>query len=132
MNGSVMPLAGMRCRFTATLIADCMPNKMAKPAAAKRVNGVFTAHRARQRADHDEGIQRDQRQAERDAEFLRRHREHEVGVALRQQPLDRALARAAAEPAAAHEAFGGDVDVEGVARGRVEELLDAGSPRAAR
>src|SRR5664280_1255944 len=38
MNGSVMPLAGMRCRFTATLIADCMPNKMAKPAAAKRVN----------------------------------------------------------------------------------------------
>ena len=88
--------------------------------------GVFAVHGARQRADHDKGIKRHQRQTERDAEFLRRHREHEVGMALGQQPLDRALARTAAEPAAAHEAFSRDVDVESVAGRRIEEFLDAG------
>ena len=125
MNGSVMPLAGIRCRFTAMLIADCSAEQDGEAGGGKAREGVVVAHGARQRADHDEGIERDQHQAERDAEFLRRHREHEVGVALRQQPLDRALARAAAEPAAAHEAFGGDVDIEGVAGGRIEEALDA-------
>src|SRR5262245_40221965 len=39
MNGSVMPLAGMRCIFTAMLMADCRPNNIAIPAAAKRRNG---------------------------------------------------------------------------------------------
>ena len=37
MNGSVIPLAGIRCKFTAMLIADWNPNRMARPAAAKRV-----------------------------------------------------------------------------------------------
>ena len=39
MNGNVMPLAGIRCKFTAMLIADCVANRMVRPAAAKRVNG---------------------------------------------------------------------------------------------
>ena len=78
-----------------------------------------------QRADDDEGEQGDQDEAQHDAEFLRRHREHEVGVAFGQDALDRALARAAAEPAAAHEGFGRDVDIEGVAGGRIEEAIDA-------
>ena len=39
-----------------------------------------------------------------DAEFLGRHREDEVGMAVGQDALDRALARAAAEPAAAQKA----------------------------
>ena len=39
MNGSVMPLAGIRCRLTAMLIADWVANNIVKPAAAKRVNG---------------------------------------------------------------------------------------------
>src|SRR5262245_39847873 len=39
MNGSVMPLAGMRCIFTAMLMADCRPNNIAMPAAPKRRNG---------------------------------------------------------------------------------------------
>ena len=120
-----MPLAGIRCRLTAMLMADCMPNRMARPAAAKRVKASSLRMARAQRADDDEGEQRDQRQAERDAEFLRRHREDEVGVALGQHALDRALARASAEPAAAHEAFGRDVDVEGVAGRRIEEVLDA-------
>ena len=66
---------------------------------------VLVAQRVPQRADHDEGEQRDQHEAEHDAEFLGRHREHEVGVAVGQDALDRALARAPAEPAAAHERF---------------------------
>ena len=40
-----------------------------------------------------------------------------------QQALHGALARALAEPAAAHEAFGGDVDIEGVARTRIAKAL---------
>ena len=47
-----------------------------------------------------------QNQAEHDAEFLAGHREDEIGVAFGQNALDGALARAVAEPAAAHEGFG--------------------------
>ena len=43
---------------------------------------------------------RDQRQTGDHAEFLRRDREDEVGMRVRQNALDRAFARAAAEPAA--------------------------------
>ena len=67
----------------------------------------------------------DQHKAEHDAELLRRDREHEVGMAVGQDALDGALARPAAEPAAAHEGFHRVVDLEGVAGGRIEEALDA-------
>ena len=125
MNGSVMPLAGIRCRLTAMLIADCMPNSMASPAVGEARERVVVAHGAGQPAQHDEGEQRHQNQAQHDAEFLGADREHEIGMAVRQDALDRALARAAAEPAAAHERFQRHVDLEGVARGRIEEALDA-------
>ena len=105
MNGSVMPLAGMRCKLTAMLIAACTPNRIASPAGGKAREQVLVAQRAQQRADHDEGEQRHQHQAQHDAEFLGRHREHEVGMALRQDALDGALARPVAEPAAAQERF---------------------------
>src|SRR5262249_45095306 len=39
MNRSVMPLAGIKCKFTPMLMAHCSPNKMARPAPAKRANG---------------------------------------------------------------------------------------------
>ncbi len=96
-----------------------------KPGGGEARERVLVAQRMAQRAQHDEGEQRDQHQAEHDAELLGRDREHEVGVALRQDALDRALARPAAEPAAAHEGFDRLIDVEGVARGRIEEALDA-------
>ena len=86
---------------------------------------IFGAHRLDQRTDDDEGEQRDQNEAEHDAEFLGRDREHEIGVALGQDALDGALARTAAEPAAANEGFGGDIDVESVAGGRIEKAVDA-------
>ena len=86
---------------------------------------VLVAHRVTQAAHHDEGEQRHQHQAEHDAEFLGRDREDEIGVALGQDALDRPLARAAAEPAAAQEGFQRLVDVEGVAGGGIEEALDA-------
>ena len=76
--------------------------------------------------------QRDQHEAEHDAEFLGRDREDEVGVAVGQDALHRALARPAAEPAAAHEGFDRVVDLEGVAGGRIEEAVDARAPRAER
>ena len=100
-----MPLAGIRCRLTAMLMADCKPNRIASPATAKRVNGSSFAQRVLQPAQHDEGEQRHQHEAEHDAELLRRDREDEVGMAVRQDALDRALARPEAEPAAAHEGF---------------------------
>ena len=78
------------------LIADCAPNSIARPAAAKRANGSSVAAWRGERAQHDEGEQRDQDQAEHDAELLRRDREDEVGMALGQDALDRALARPAA------------------------------------
>ena len=107
------------------LIADCVPNRMARPAAAKRVNASsLRIARASARITMN-AKKRDQRETQHDAEFLRRHREHEIGVALRQEPLDRALAGTAAQPAAAHEAFDRDVDLEGVAGRRIEEFLDA-------
>ena len=51
--------------------------------------------------------------------------EDEVGVAVGQDALHRALARSLAEPAALHEALDGVVDLERVARCRVEEAVDA-------
>ena len=94
MNGSVMPLAGIRCRLTAMLMADCSAEQDGKAGGGKARERLVVAQRARQRAHDDEGEQRDQHQAEHDAEFLRRHREDEIGVALRQHALDGALARA--------------------------------------
>ena len=83
------------------LIADCRPNRIARPAAAKRANGSSLRMARDSARMHDEGEQRQQREAEDDAEFLGADREDEVGMAVRQDALDRALARAAAEPAAA-------------------------------
>ena len=78
-----------------------------------------------QRAQHDEGEQRDQNEAKHDAEFLGRDGEDEVGVAVGQHALDRALPRPAPKPAAAQERLDRAVDLEGVAGGGIEEALDA-------
>ncbi len=86
---------------------------------------VFGPHGVAQCAQHDEGEQCQQHQAEHDAEFLGRNREHEVGVALGQDTLDRALAGAASEPAAALEGFERLIDVEAVAGRGIAEALDA-------
>ena len=125
MNGSVMPLAGIRCRFTAMLIADCMPNRMARPAAAKRVNGSsLRMARASARMTMKANSATSARQSATPNSSAATANTKSVWLSG-QQPLHGALARALAEPAAAHEAFGGDVDIEGVARGRIEEALDA-------
>ena len=39
MNGSVMPLVGIRSRFTATLMKACLPTSTNSPAAATCSNG---------------------------------------------------------------------------------------------
>ena len=120
-----MPLAGISCRLTAMLIAACTPNRIASPEAAKRENMSSLRIGAQQRADHDEGEQRDQRQAQDDAEFFGRDREHEVGMAVRQAAFGDAFAGAEAEPAAVPERFHRGVDLKGIAGGRVHEALDA-------
>src|SRR4029077_4492359 len=96
-----------------------------QPRRGKADERVFGAHRLGERADDNEREQRDQNEAEHGAEFFRRNSEDEVGVTFGQDALDGALARAAAEPAAADEGFGGDVDIEGVAGGRIDEAIDA-------
>ena len=57
----------------------------------------------------------EQRETQDDAEFLRRHREHEVGMAVGQAALGDALAGAKAEPAAIGEGAHRSVDLKGVA-----------------
>ena len=110
-----MPLAGIRCKFTAMLMADCSPNRIGKTGRREARERILGPHGVAQSAQHDEREQGDQHQAEHDAELLGRDREHEVGMAFRQDALDRALARAAPEPAAALEGFERLIDVEGVA-----------------
>src|SRR5262249_49394232 len=48
----------------------------------------------------------------------------EISMTLRKNALHCALARPFAEPAATHETFCGNIDVEGVAGTRVEEALN--------
>src|SRR5215510_15337865 len=88
---------------------------------------IVIAHGTDQHADDNEGEYRHQRETESDPEFLRRDRKHKIGMALRKNALNGALARPFAEPAAAHEAFSGNVDVESVAGARIEEALNAAS-----
>ena len=59
------------------------------------------------------------------AEFFGRNRQNEVGVAVRQKALHRALARPLPEPAAVHEGLQRHIELIGVARGRIHEALDA-------
>ena len=67
----------------------------------------------------------DQPDADDDAELLGRDREDEVGVGVREDALDDALARPAAEPAAAQDRLERGVDLEGVAGLRRQEAVDA-------
>ena len=96
-----------------------------QPGGGKTDERVAVAHRLDERTDHDEGEQSHETEAEHHAEFLRGHGEHEIGMAFGEDALDGALAGAAAEPAAADERFGGDVDVEGIAGGGIEEAVEA-------
>src|SRR5260370_315990 len=67
----------------------------------------------------------EQREAKDDAEFLRRHREHEISVAIRQAALGDAFARSKPEPAAVGKCFHRGIDLKGISRPGVHEALDA-------
>src|ERR1044072_5048071 len=96
MNGNVMPLAGIRCKFTAMLIADCVAKRMVRPAAANRVNGSsFRMARS----------------------SMRMTMKANSATITRQSAMPNS--------SAAHKAFGCDVDVEGVARRGIEKTLNA-------
>src|SRR4029079_1433971 len=86
---------------------------------------IVIAHRTDKHADDNESKERHQSEAQHHPEFLVRYRAHQVRVAFRQDALHGALTRSFAEPATAHETFGGDIDVEGIARGRIEKALNA-------
>src|SRR5262245_2099755 len=73
----------------------------------------------------DEGKQSSEQQTQHDAEFFGGDRKHEIGMTLRQDAFDRALAGTASEPTAALERFESLVDVETIARGRITEAFDA-------
>ena len=96
-----------------------------KAGSCKADERIFRMQRMTQRTDHDKGKQREQKQAQDDAELLRRHREDEVGVTLRQDALHRALTRTTPGPAAACERFHREIDVKGITRCRIHETLDA-------
>ncbi len=90
---------------------------------------ILVARCRNQPAQHDEGEDRDDRDASDDTELLAGHRENEIGMAIRQDPFQRALARPLAEPTPGNETLQRGIDLERVA-GRhavscVEEFLDA-------
>ena len=114
MNGKVMPLAGIRCRLTAILIALWMPNSMTRPEPAKRQNGSSLREAtARPRMTMNTKTDDDDETGD-DAEFLRRHGENEIGMRVGQNALDRALARPLAGPAAGMKALQRGIDLERV------------------
>jgi len=96
-----------------------------KPRGGEAGEHVFGGVGARQGADHHEGEQREQHQAQDDSEFLRRHREHEIGVAVRQAALGDALAGPEPEPAAVPKSLHRGIDLKGVAGSGIDEALDA-------
>ena len=88
-----MPLAGISCRLTPMLMTDWTPNRTTRPADRIAGEVVVLAQRGAQAAQHDEGEDRHEDEAEDDAELLAGDREDEVGVAVGDDALDRALAR---------------------------------------
>ena len=100
MNGSVMPLVGIRCSVEAMLTKACRPKLVTRPVAAEHDERVVLGEQAQQAAQHDEGEHAEDDQADDQAEFLAGDGEDEVGMGVRQDVLDAALARAAAEQAA--------------------------------
>ena len=125
MNGRVMPFGGIRCMVDAMFISACMPNSASSAAAGEQHEQVGVLERADEAAQHDEGEERDQQQAEQQAELLAGDGEDEVGVRVRQHLLDRAFARAAAEQPAAVKGLERPLDLIAVAARRIEELVDA-------
>src|SRR5262249_61647578 len=95
-----------------------------KASRGKAGERIVIAYGAYQHANDNECKQRYQRETQHDAKFLCRHRKHEISMTLRKNALHCALARPFAEPAATHETFCGNIDVEGVAGTRVEEALN--------
>ena len=126
MNGSVMPLAGIRCRLTAMLIAALHAEQHRQAGGREAAEGILVARGGHQAAHDDEGEDGTMTRQTDDAELLGCDGEDEIGVGVGQDALDRALARALAEPAAAHESFERGVDLECVAdamrRTRIDEL----------
>jgi hypothetical protein len=93
MNGKVMPLAGMSWMVEAMLMAACRPNCTARPVAARVMNRLVSFEAPRHRAHGDEGEQRQDHQADDQAEFLAGDRHDEVGMGVGKLGLHRALAR---------------------------------------
>ena len=95
-----MPLAGIRCRLTAMLIALWMPKSINSPAAAKRQNGSSLRVALKRPRNTMKAKIVNEQQAGHDAEFLAGHGEDEIRMSVGQNALDRAFARPFAEPAA--------------------------------
>ena len=80
-----------------------MPICVDKAGDRHPLEGAAAAERLHQPAHDQHGEQRDDEEAEQDAELLADHGEDEVGVRIRQHALHDPLARPGAGPAAALE-----------------------------
>src|SRR5262249_36648927 len=124
-DGRGVPLAGhemgVRRHIDGRLQAE-QDGKAGSRKARERILGTPGVMKA---AQDDEGKQSNEQQTQYDAEFFGGDRKHEIGMTLRQDALDRALAGAAPQPTAALEGFESLVDGETIARGRITEAFDA-------
>ena len=83
------------------LMTDCKPNTIDEAGDGKAGEIVLLLERRRRPRSTMKAKIAMMTQAEHDAELLAGDREDEVGMAVGQEPLDGALARPDAEPAAA-------------------------------
>ncbi len=97
MNGSVMPLVGIRCSVEAMLTNACRPKPATSPVPASTTNRSLLLQQPQQAAQHDEGEDAQDDQADDHAELLAGDGEDEVGMRVGQHVLHAALARPAPE-----------------------------------
>ena len=125
MNGSVMPLVGIRCSVEAMLTKACRPKLATSPAAASTTNRSASASSRSSPRSTMKANSADDHQAQDHAELLAGHREHEVGMGVGQHVLHPALAGAAAEQPAVAERFQRARHLIVVARAGSRKRVDA-------
>src|SRR5579885_1048376 len=96
-----------------------------EPGSRQHDEKIVLLEDAREAAQDDEGEDEDDEEARDEPELFAGDGKDEIGMRVRKRFLDRTLARPLAPEAAIHEGFDRAVDLIAVARGGIEETVDA-------